>query len=160
METTAFIRLDENARCCIISCSFSHPTFLVILLKLLIQGLTLPYLIKRSKLFDNSSELPEEARLKIRNQFAVYTVRLLKEKQEKSLFNDAHLQRMVSEWENKIKQPDNYKMSAKAKRDYLEVLESQRTFLTGLNKDPELDESIIRWQVYQIDLEEDRINQL
>jgi hypothetical protein len=27
-------------------------------------------------------------------------------------------------------------------------------------KDPQLDESVIRWQLYQIDLEEERINQL
>lgn len=51
-------------------------------------------------------------------------------------------------------------MTAEAKQNYLEMLEGQRQFLAGLNKDPELDESIIRWQVYQIDLEEERINQL
>ena len=66
---------------------------------------------------------------------------------------------MVDQWENKINQPENYKMSGEAKQNYLEVLENQRTFLAGLNKDPELDENIIRWQVYQIDLEEERINQ-
>ncbi len=51
-------------------------------------------------------------------------------------------------------------MTADAKQNYLEVLESQRQYLAGLNKKPDLDESIIRWQVYQIDLEEERINQL
>jgi CPA1 family monovalent cation:H+ antiporter len=40
------------------------------------------------------------------------------------------------------------------------VLESQRQFLARLNKDPQLDESAVRWQLYQIDLEEERINQL
>ncbi len=67
---------------------------------------------------------------------------------------------MVSQWENKVKQPENFKMTVEAKQNYLELLESQRQFLAGLNKDPELDESIIRWQVYQIDLEDERINQL
>ncbi|HEV8083816.1 MAG TPA: hypothetical protein VGP55_11465 [Chitinophagaceae bacterium] len=37
------------------------------------------------------------------------------------------------------------------------MLEDKRKFLTGLNNDPELGESIIRWQIYQIDLEEERI---
>ncbi len=133
-------------------------TFMVILHTLLLQGLTLPYFIRRSKLFDNSTELSEEeTKLKIRNELAVYTVKLLKEKHEKGLFKDAHLLRMVDQWENKIKQPENFKMSAEAKQNYLEVLEDQRKFLAGLNKDSELDESIIRWQVYQIDLEEERI---
>jgi len=136
-------------------------TFLVILLTLLIQGLTLPYFIKRSKLFDNSNELPEEeTKLKIKNELAVYTVKLLKEKQQKGLFKDAHLLHMLNQWENKINQPENFQMSAEAKQNYLDVLEDQRKFLAGLNKDPELDENIIRRQVYQIDLEEERVKLL
>jgi len=39
-------------------------------------------------------------------------------------------------------------------------LDSQRKFVTGLNKDAQLDEDIIRWQIYQIDLEEERIKLL
>ncbi|HEV8082630.1 MAG TPA: Na+/H+ antiporter [Chitinophagaceae bacterium] len=136
-------------------------TFMVILLTLLTQGLTLPWLIRRSKLFENTNDASEEeAKLKLRNDLAVYTVGFLKQKQEEGLYNDSHLQRMVSQWESKIQQPENFKLTAEAKQNYLEVLESQRQFLAGLNKDPELDESIIRWQVYQIDLEEERINQL
>ena len=136
-------------------------TFMVILITLLLQGLTLPYFIKRSKLFENSAELPEEeTKLKIRNQLAVYTVKLLKEKQEKGLFKDLHLLRMVDQWENKIKQPENFKMSAEAKQNYLEVLEDQRQFLAELNKDAELDENCIHDQVFQIDLEEERIKLL
>jgi CPA1 family monovalent cation:H+ antiporter len=136
-------------------------TFMVILLTLLLQGLTLPYLIRRSKLFENANDIPEEeARLKLRKELAVFTVGLLKQKQEKGLYHDAHLLRMVGHWEDKIKEPENFKMTAEAKRHYLEVLESQRQFLATLNKDPQLDETIIRWQIYQIDLEEERINQL
>ncbi len=133
-------------------------TFLVILLTLLIQGLTLPYFIKQSKLFDSFDDLSEEETTsKIKNELAVYTVQLLKEKQQKGLFKDPHLLRMIDQWENKINQPENFKMSAEAKQNYLEVLEDQRKFLAGLNKDPQLDEDIIRRQVYQIDLEEERI---
>ena len=136
-------------------------TFMVILLTLLTQGLTLPYFIKRSKLFESSNNIPEdEARLKLRNELAVFTVGLLKEKQEKGLYNDACLVRMVGDWEDKIKAPENFIMTAEAKGHYLEVLESQRQFLTRLNKDPQTDETVIRWQIYQIDLEEERINQL
>ena len=135
-------------------------TFMVILLTLLSQGLTLPYFIRKSKLFDNTNEIPEEeARLKLRNELAVFTVGLLKQKQEKGFYNDSHLLRVVGHWEDKIKEPENFKMSAEAKQHYLEVLESQRQFLSGLNKDPQIDENLIRWQIYQIDLEEERINQ-
>jgi CPA1 family monovalent cation:H+ antiporter len=136
-------------------------TFMVILLTLLTQGLTLPYFIKRSKLFEGINEIPDdEARLKLRNELAVFTVGLLKQKQEKGLYNDAHLLRMVSLWEDKIKEPENFKMTAESRQHYLEVLDSQRQFLTKFNKDSEIDETVIRWQIYQIDLEEERINQL
>jgi CPA1 family monovalent cation:H+ antiporter len=136
-------------------------TFMVILLTLLTQGLTLPYFIKRSKLFENVNETPEEeARMELRRELALFTVGLLKAKQEKGLYNDPHLLRMVLQWEDNIKDPENFKMTAEGKHHYLEVLESQRQFLARLNKDPQLDESVIRWQLYQIDLEEERINQM
>jgi CPA1 family monovalent cation:H+ antiporter len=136
-------------------------TFLVILLSLLIQGLTLPYFIKRSKLFDNLDEVPdEEIKLKIKNELAVYTVKLLREKQQQGLFTDAHLIRMLEQWENKIGQPENFKMNAETKQHYLQVLDKQRKFVVGLNKDAQYDEDIIRWQIYQIDLEEERIKLL
>jgi len=136
-------------------------TFMVILLTLLTQGLTLPYFIKRSKLFDSLNDTPEEeARLKLRKELALFTVGLLKQKQEKGLYNDPYLLRMVTQWEDKIKDPQNFIMTPERKQHYLEVLESQRQFLERLNKDPELDENVVRWQLYQIDLEEERVNQL
>ena len=136
-------------------------TFMVILLTLLIQGLTLPYFIKKSKLFESRNEIPEEeARLKLRKALALFTVSLLKEKQEKGLYNDPYLLRMITQWEDKIKDPENFKINPERKQHYLEVLEDQRQFLVRLNKDPKLDESVVRWQLYQIDLEEERINQL
>jgi len=136
-------------------------TFMVILLTLLIQGLTLPYFIRRTKLFEFYNELSEEElKRKVRNDLAIHTVRLLKEKNEKGLYKDPYLQRMISQWEHKINHPENLILNAEAKRDYLELLESQRKFLAGLNKNPELDEEIIRWQIYQIDLEEERVKLL
>ena len=136
-------------------------TFLVILLTLLMQGLTLPYFIKSSKLFGDSNEAQdEEMKLKIKNELDVYTVELLREKQHEGLFKDRYLSRMLEQWENKIKQPEDFKMDAGAKKHYLEVLDSQRKFVAALNKDPQFDEDIIRWQIYQIDLEEERIKLL
>ncbi len=132
-------------------------TFLVILLTLLLQGLTLPYFIRRSKLF-NFGEIPEEEiRQKIKSELALYTVQLLREKQQQGLYNEPHLLLMLEQWEHKIQRPENFKLSAEAKQHYLEVLDSQRKFIISLNKDPQFDENNIRWQIYQIDLEEERI---
>jgi Na+/H+ antiporter len=135
-------------------------TFMVILLTLLIQGLTLPYIIKRSYLPGHSNATEEETKLEVREKLAKETVRLLKEVHAKGLYTDPHLQRMIEQWEHKINQPEKFKLSVESKQNYLELLEQQRIFLDVLNKDPELDEEIIRLQIYQIDLEEERVKLL
>lgn len=133
-------------------------TFLVILITLLVQGLTLPYFIKRSKLFDNRDEVPEEEqKSKIKNELAVYTIKFLREKQQQGLFLNERLVRMLEQWEYKINQPGDFKMNEESKRNFLEVLNNQRNFVAALNKDDQYDEAVIRWQINQIDLEEERI---
>jgi CPA1 family monovalent cation:H+ antiporter len=136
-------------------------TFMVILLTLLIQGLTLPYIIKRSDFASNSNDVSEEkTKWEVRNKLAKETVRLLKELYEKDSYNDPHLKRMIEQWEHKINQPDNFKLSDRSKQNYLQLLEQQRVFLDTLNKGSELDEDIIRLQIQQVDLEEERVKLL
>jgi len=43
---------------------------------------------------------------------------------------------------------------------FYKILESQREYLTELNQDPKIDEAFIRQQLYQIDLEEERIKSI
>lgn len=134
-------------------------TFIVILLTLLLQGLTLPYFIKRSHVFDSLGESKEEeVRLKIKNHLVRETVRLLKEK--KGIHEDNYLQHMMQQWEHKINQPEHLKMSETTKQTYLQLLEEQRQCLAILNKDPEIDDQLILAQIYQIDLEEERVRLL
>ncbi|KAA5533464.1 Na+/H+ antiporter [Taibaiella lutea] len=135
-------------------------TFMVILLTLLIQGLTLPYFIRRINITSYSRELQEEeAKLKVKGLLVVETVRLLKEMQQQDAYkNNFYLQRIVEQWEHKISQPENLKMDHSTKEAYLELLEKQRLFLLELgSNDPEIHDDIIRWQAFQIDLEEERI---
>lgn len=136
-------------------------SFVVILLTLLLQGLTLPWFIRRSRLFENGNEVPEEElQLKVRHKLAKFTVDLLKERQAAGAPVDAHLQRMLEQWESKIAAPERLRLSPDEKERYLQVLEQQRAFVARLNQYPDLDEGVIRWQIYQIDLEEERIRQL
>lgn len=136
-------------------------TFIVILLTLLLQGLTLPYLIRRSKLFDFTSDMPEDdMKLKIKNALVIETVRLLKEKNESGEYKDPHLLRMIEQWEHKITHPEHLRMTDEMKRNYLELLEKQRLFLSQLDRDPEIDDEIIKLHIYQIDLEEERVKML
>ena len=134
-------------------------TFIVILLTLLLQGLTLPYFIKRMGMPSFANELTDEEMLqKAKTLLMKETLRLLKERNGNGVVQDPHLQRIVEQWEHKLSEPEKFKMSGKSRQAYLELLEEQRRFLAGLNSsDPEIHSDIIHHLVYQIDLEEERI---
>jgi len=136
-------------------------TFMVILLTLLIQGLTLPYLIKRSHLFEITSEIPgEEARQKLLKGLKQHTYNHLRNKHDNEHKGDAGLQKLMQHWEAKINAADDNWMNAQTKDHYLQMLESQRQYLVEQNKDLKVDEELIRLQLYQIDLEEERLRML
>ncbi len=134
-------------------------TFICILLTLVIQGLTLPYLIKRSKLFDDiyQEEIEQEARKKMKQGLKHEIYVFLKNKYETELSGHAGMQKFIEQWEERAKATDDSWMNDKTKVIFLELLEVQRKYLVNLNKDPNFDEELIRQQLYQIDLEEERL---
>ncbi|HTN45329.1 MAG TPA: Na+/H+ antiporter [Flavipsychrobacter sp.] len=133
-------------------------TFVVILLTLLLQGLTLPYIIRRSGLFDGFAEESEEKmKQKIKVGLKEHIYRFLKNKYDNELHDHAGMEKLLRHWEEKTKAADDGWMNEKTKAIFIELLESQRQYLTELNKDPSIDEEIIRRQLYQIDLEEERL---
>jgi Na+/H+ antiporter len=134
-------------------------TFVVILLTLLVQGLTLPYFIRRSQAFHTFSneEAEEETRRRMKDDLKQHTYRFLKNKQHKHPDTHAGMAKMLQHWEEKSKAPDESWMNEKTKIVLYELLESQRQFLSELNKDATINEEIIRQQLYQIDLEEERL---
>jgi CPA1 family monovalent cation:H+ antiporter len=122
-----------------------------------VQGLTLPYIIRRSRVFDLilREETPELTRVKIRDDLKAHVQQYLVGR------NGVHskvpgLERFLKLWEEKA-QASNEMMSDEVRSVYFELLETQRDFLNKLNKDPMIDEEIIRAQLYQIDLEEERL---
>ena len=136
-------------------------TFVVILLTLLLQGLTLPFLIKKSRLFDTIREEPEEtATQKLRHGMKEHTYHFLKNKYEAELNGHAGLQKFFQHWEEKTKNSNDDWMNEKTKKIYFEMLEIQRAFLVEANRDPTLNEEIVRHQLYLIDLEEERMKLL
>lgn len=64
------------------------------------------------------------------------------------------------QWEDKMQIADDEIVDAEHRRIYLELLQHQRNFLIERNKDPDLDEEIIRSQLYLIDLEEEKIKSM
>lgn len=136
-------------------------TFVAILLTLLVQGLTLPYLIKRSRLFHGLVEEPEEVAMqKVKQGLREHSYQFLKSKYDSGHHDQAVMQKILRHWDEKMKAANDDWMNEKTKVIFLAMLESQRAYLTGLNKDPSIDEELIQKQLYQIDLEEERLNML
>lgn len=136
-------------------------TFMVILLTLLLQGLTLPYFIKRSRLFEITNEPPdEEAITKLKAGLREHNYHFLKDKYEHELNGHGGLQKMLQHWEEKMNDGNNNPMNDKLKIIYLQMLESQRQYLVQQNKDIHIDEEIIRLQLYQVDLEEEKLKMM
>lgn len=134
-------------------------TFIAILLTLLVQGLTLPYIIKRWRLFDGlvDEESEELTRRKMKQGLKQHVYQFMKGKYENELNEHVGMEKFLKQWEERSKATDDSWMNAKTKLIFVELLESQRQYLSELNKDPKIDEEIIRQQLYQIDLEEERL---
>jgi len=137
-------------------------TFTVILLTLLVQGLTLPYFINRMQLFGDAGNKSEEETIqKVKKGLREHTYIFLKNKYDNELHDHAGMQKLLQHWEEKIKASEEEDwMNNKTKTIYLQMLETQRQYLIELNKDPSINEEIIRAQLYQIDLEEERLTAL
>jgi Na+/H+ antiporter len=133
-------------------------TFVVILLTLVVQGLTLPYVIKRGGLFNDFADEPEEqAEQKVKQGLKKHVYQFLRNKYDNELHDHAGMQKLLQHWDEKLKAANDNWMDDKKRAVFIEMLESQREYLNELNKDPTIDEEIIRRQLYQIDLEEERI---
>ncbi len=133
-------------------------TFMVILLTLLLQGLTLPYFINRSKLFEFSFNEPKgEDERQLTQGLRQHAYDFLKDTYTKDPEGHAGLQKLLRHWEEKMKDGNNEWMTKDTKAVYLQMLESQRMYLLEKNKDVNIDEELIRQQLYQIDLDEEKM---
>jgi len=84
----------------------------------------------------------------------------LKEKYADEIGGNTVIAKLLQQWEERAKAADDTWMSEKSKLIFVELLEIQRQYLTELNKDPKINEEIIRQQLYQIDLEEERLKMI
>lgn len=133
-------------------------TFIVILTTLLVQGLTLPFLIKKVNMpaFDDYLS-DEEADEVIRKLMAKHTLEYLTEHYGDILEKSPFLRSIHSKWKEKIDDESNIQVSPEVKLAYLDVLNQQRLLLIDQNHHKEFDEDLIRKHMMRIDLEEERI---
>jgi len=142
-------------------------TFVVILVTLVFQGLTLPWLIRKLEPEDRFTTIPAHAQeLIIQKKIAKTSIQFLEEKygtdrvQNAPLDNlFARLQIDLRSLEQELQASNDIKEdSSKSYRSiYLELLEHQRLLLNEMNRLAEFDEELIRKYLSLIDLEELKI---
>lgn len=134
-------------------------TFIVILTTLLLQGLTLPYLIKKMKIKSFITYLPdEEANQHIRTELAKHTIQHLNEHYSTQFQQNKVLQQIAVKWDENMTSDADLEIPNDIKFIYLELLNEQRQWLLAKNKeDQNFDEDIIRKHLYKIDLEEEKL---
>ncbi|MBG9377510.1 Na+/H+ antiporter [Panacibacter sp. DH6] len=134
-------------------------TFIVILTTLLLQGLTLPYLIKKIKLPDYDDYLPEEqANELLKKELSRHALQYLNTHYAEHLNSHILLKQMAEKWESKLLDGAEIILSEESKAIYLDLLNQQRKWLLNKNDtNDDVDEDIIRRHLYQIDIEEEKL---
>lgn len=134
-------------------------TFIVILVTLLLQGLTLPYVIKKIGLPDFDHPITEEeAESEIRRELADHALLYLKKNYSEELRNKPFLRQMATKWEEKSLMKDETLLPDDVKKVYLDILDHQRQWLLTKNsKEEMLNEEIIRKHLKYLDLEEEKL---
>jgi CPA1 family monovalent cation:H+ antiporter len=137
-------------------------TFIVILTTLLVQGLTLPYLIRKVGLPDFQDYLPdEEAEKIIQRGLAQHAVSHLRSTYSKQLDDHAALKTWLSKWEEKTNGEIDPEIRAENKAIYRDILNQQRKWLLKANTaDKKFDEAVIRKHLLRIDIEEEKLKYL
>jgi len=144
-------------------------TFVVILFTLVLQGLSLPMLIRLLgvKSIEDHSKQEQEMRLRMANATLDF---LNKEYAEESDTIDAfsrvkgRYERMINNVNRKLEEEDGEKSGTdflpKYRKMLLEVLSVRRQELTKMRHERRFDEELFRERELELDLEEARLNKL
>ncbi len=142
-------------------------TFVVIIVTLVIQGLTLPLVIRLTKYEDPDSHRPEldqELELKMKlSKVALKTMdeRFTEHEAKNSMIKDLRDQiEKTSILKEQLLNSPNTGQRDEAKdfiRVYMELIEAQRGELLELRKHPQYDHDVIRNMEAQLDLEEEKL---
>jgi monovalent cation/hydrogen antiporter len=146
-------------------------TFIVILVTLVFQGLTLPWLIRKMKVQDEGETLIKEQQqeLMIRKAMAESSLKLLEQVHGKDQRENEYLTNLATKYKTELttfKQDikDFNEMSRSAlihfHDTYLAILNAQRNALHELNRQDGFDEDLVRKYLSLIDLEETKLREI
>jgi len=143
-------------------------TFIVILVTLVLQGLTLPWLIKKLNMEDRSAVSTSDQEKIIQKQIAHYSLRFLEERFGTDGIQNEHLlnlqTRLKSEMDFFSRELSGNGTSSlnplsEFQVIYLDLLQQQRKLLDKINHKSEFDEDLLRKYQFLIDMEEYKIRE-
>lgn len=144
-------------------------TFIVILMTLVFQGLTLPWLIQKVQVEDKFTLIPEQKQdLVIQKKIAQASLHYLQEKYGDDRIRNEHLDNLLARlqidlnfFQQDFEVLNNATENALSgyQRIYLELLEQQRKLLYQINHREEFDEDVIRKYLSLIDIKEFKIRE-
>lgn len=134
-------------------------TFVVILLTLVVQGLTLPLVIRTFNLVEKDYTKPEEkVDAFIEKEFAALALQYLREKLTEEELSKPIYKKLIDLNASKLSGDGAATISEPVKDIYRAILERQRKWLVEKNrKTMTLDEDIVRKHLYYLDHEEERL---
>ncbi|WP_284653055.1 Na+/H+ antiporter [Flavobacterium terrisoli] len=134
-------------------------TFVVILLTLVVQGLTLPYFIRKLEVTNPHHEANQQEHYQqVRWELAQFALQQLKDQYGEDLEQQPILQRIANKWEDHKILTEDADMSQECRTIYINILDQQRRWLIEKNKkESKLDEAIIRKLLHHLDMEEEKV---
>lgn len=145
-------------------------TFIVILVTLVFQGLTLPWLIRKVKIQDASSGTREQSQeLTIRKAIAESSLKFLDQVHSREREINEHLRNLsaklrtdVNVFQQDIQEFNHVSRHSLSRYQdiYLALLDEQRKALRQLNRQQEYDEELIRKYLSLVDLEETKLREV
>jgi monovalent cation/hydrogen antiporter len=131
-------------------------TFVVIFLTLVVQGLTLPAIIKAVNLKDPDNYLPDgEQEALLSKKLAERSRRYLEATYEGD--GNAAFDLLKATWKQGLEMNFNAKLRADYRNARLQLIEQQRTWLHEWNHKLEIDETLIRKYLSLLDMEEEQL---
>lgn len=146
-----------------------YITFIVILITLVVQGLTLPWLIRKLDIKDKPDAIsPHRQEAILQKKLAMAALKVLEEKYPKEIAENHHLQNLserlkidvgvlelhLEDEENKPSNPLTIHQHI-----HIDILEAQREILAKINLKSEFDEDLIRKYLVLVDMEEYKLNE-
>jgi CPA1 family monovalent cation:H+ antiporter len=141
-------------------------TFVVILVTLVLQGLTLPWLIRKVNPEDKYSPIPkQEQELIIQKKISRAAIQFLEENYAEQVSDNHYLEDLLRRVEIEVEfhtgsvdENDRHQASV-SQRIYLDLLQHQREVLQQMNQSFDVDEELIRKYLRLIDLEEIKVRE-